>query len=223
MGGRNRGTYDTPFLKAREQLPHRFLEEKHCSWCGSHLYPGEMPSMPMFRVLQWERRVFKNRSIVLPTTLFCVLTVLCWHGVNRKTKRLANLMKKCFHRKRMFGEAEALQQKPFSVTDTWINLVSNSKYDEYGSRGKIGFRALEIFGLRLNWEVMEIFNWCQQQPSQVPTDIRRTNAVNEMGFSYRILRFITYTMAYRSAYQNMSILQTLLSRFCARKNTPFLE
>ena len=92
-----------------EQLPHRFLEEKHCSWCCSHLYPGEMPSMPMFRVLQWERRVFKNRSIVLPTTLFCVLTVFCWHGVNRKTKRLANLMKKCFHRKRMFGEAEALQ------------------------------------------------------------------------------------------------------------------
>ena len=137
--------------------------------------------------------------------------------------RCCNCFSRYITRRRKFGIAEALLLKPFSVNGhlnkSIVRTMSKCKHYEYGSRGKIGFSS----GLRLNWEVREIFNCCQQQPSQVPTDIRRTNAVNEMGFSYRILRFITYAMAYRSAYQNMSILQTLISRFCTRKNTPFLE
>ena len=146
------------------------------------------------------------------------------HG---RRDRFCNSFRRYITGRRKFGIAEALQLKHFSLNghlnNSIVRTMSECKHDEYGSRGKIGFPALEIFGLRLDWEVREIFIWCQQQPSQVPTDIRRTNAVNEMGFSYRILRFITYTMAYRSAYQNMAILQTLLSRLCTRKNTPFLE
>ena len=41
----------------------------------------------------------------------------------------------------------ALESAPWKLS---INLVSDCKYDEYGSRGKIGFPALEIFGLRLD-------------------------------------------------------------------------
>ena len=70
-------------FKVGEQLPHRFLEDERCSLCCSDLYPWELPSMSMslWHNKKWHcslccPNVFQNRSIVLRTILFRVLSLL---------------------------------------------------------------------------------------------------------------------------------------------------
>ena len=86
------------------------------------------------------------------------------HG---RRDRFCNSFRRYITGRRKFGIAEALQLKHFSLNghlnNSIVRTMSECKHDEYGSRGKIGFPALEIFGLRLDWEVREIFIWCQQQ------------------------------------------------------------
>ena len=150
------------------------------------VFPWKLPSMPMSSDIIRTNTVHLLSSKTCSTHLLFIdmQHIVRWkHGCR---DRCCNSFRRYITRRRKFGIAETLQLKPFSVNGhlnkSIVRIKSECKHDEYGSRGKIGFPALEIFGLRLNWEVREIFNWCQQQPSQVPTDIRRTNAVNEMGF-----------------------------------------
>ena len=152
------------------------------------LYPWELPSMPMSVWYNKHRHCpllsSKTEAFVLRTKLFHVLT--CVDTVcTAKQSPLANLMKRCFYAERVFADSEAVQYKRFLLTDTWIPWV---RYECVPSKWRAPQpwknRFSSVGNLRppLNWEVIEIFNWCQQRPSQVPTDIRRTNAVNEMCF-----------------------------------------